>query len=124
MITCLLPVKLTKPANWSHSCTLVFNSNNLEKALDGIECVLPESAPASDDTRGWRRVWLAGEMATVPELEAIERDEVGADRFDRLLHIGSLVGRYLYLAIIPPAFPMVDEDLPKAVAAVLRRCME
>ena len=41
--------------------------------------------------------------------------------FDRFLHVGSLVSRYFFPAINPPAFPVVDKYLPKAVAAVLRR---
>jgi hypothetical protein len=44
--------------------------------------------------------------------------------FDHLLHVGPLIGRYLLLATIPPAFPMVDKDLAESVTTVLRSGME
>ena len=40
--------------------------------------------------------------------------------FDHLLHVGSLIGRYLLLAIIPQLCPVADEDFAEAIAAVLR----
>lgn len=44
--------------------------------------------------------------------------------FDRLLHVGSLVSRYLLPAIIPPAFPVGNEDLAESVATLLCRRMK
>jgi hypothetical protein len=41
--------------------------------------------------------------------------------FDYLLHVGPLVGLYLFPVIIPPACSMVDKYLSKAVASVFRR---
>ena len=38
--------------------TLVFNQNNREKALDGVEKVLPRRTPAANNEAGWFRVWL------------------------------------------------------------------
>ncbi|HRQ38050.1 MAG TPA: SUMF1/EgtB/PvdO family nonheme iron enzyme [Chloroflexota bacterium] len=57
--------------------TLVFNQNNVEKALDGIREVLPERAPAANDVGGWYRVWLAAEMMLVVGKEVAQRDDVG-----------------------------------------------
>ncbi len=37
--------------------------------------------------------------------------------FDHLLHVGPLVGRYLLPTVIPPAFPVVNEDLAEVVSA-------
>ncbi|MCP4368788.1 MAG: hypothetical protein GY797_11850, partial [Deltaproteobacteria bacterium] len=42
--------------------TLLFNQNNREKAIDGVEGVLPRRTPDLADEGGWRQVWLAGEM--------------------------------------------------------------
>ena len=44
--------------------------------------------------------------------------------FDCFLHMAPLVRRYFFPAIIPPLLPVVDKDLPKAVAAVLRGRMK
>lgn len=44
--------------------------------------------------------------------------------FDRFLHVGSLVGRYLFPPTIPPLIPVVDKYLPKPVAAILRGCLK
>jgi hypothetical protein len=40
--------------------------------------------------------------------------------FDDFLHVDALVGREVLPVIIPPPFPLVAEDLAKAVGAVLR----
>ncbi|MBK8903275.1 MAG: SUMF1/EgtB/PvdO family nonheme iron enzyme [Anaerolineaceae bacterium] len=64
--------------------TLVFNQKNREKAVDGINDVCPEQMPATKDSAGWRRVWLAGEMAAVVGLSALEMDEVGKELLPRL----------------------------------------
>jgi formylglycine-generating enzyme required for sulfatase activity len=64
--------------------TLVFNQNNIEKALDGVAETLPEQTPDVDDQAGWFRVWLAGEMALVVGRQAAERDEVGRKLLPRL----------------------------------------
>jgi formylglycine-generating enzyme required for sulfatase activity len=64
--------------------TLVFNQNNREKALDGVEQVLPEQTPLPEDEAGWRRVWLAGEMMLVVGLEAAEKDDVGQELLPNL----------------------------------------
>ena len=44
--------------------------------------------------------------------------------FDRFLHVGSLVGRYLFPPITPPPFPVVDEDLAETVATIRRGRMK
>lgn len=54
---------------------LVFNRSSWEYALQVVERVLPETHPARDDTAGWYRVWLAGEMATVIGKARLEGDE-------------------------------------------------
>ncbi|MCA9925732.1 MAG: SUMF1/EgtB/PvdO family nonheme iron enzyme [Anaerolineales bacterium] len=64
--------------------TLVFNQNNREKALDGIEQMMPRRVPQPDDSAGWYRVWLAAEMMLVVGREAAERDEVGQELLPRL----------------------------------------
>jgi formylglycine-generating enzyme required for sulfatase activity len=64
--------------------TLVFNQNNREKALDGVEKVLPAQTPALEDEAGWSRVWLAAEMLAVVGREAAEQDEVGRELLPRL----------------------------------------
>ena len=64
--------------------TLVFNQNNWEKALDAIAQLLPANVPGEEDTAGWRRVWLAGEMADVVGREAAEKDEIGRVLLPRL----------------------------------------
>lgn len=57
--------------------TLEFNRSNREKALDGIAAVLPQRMPT--DAHGWRRVWLAGEMAVVVGQQVMLQDEVGRE---------------------------------------------
>ncbi len=64
--------------------TLVFNQNNVEKALDGIREVLPERVPAAADTAGWYRVWLAAEMMVVVGADVALRDDVGRKTLPRL----------------------------------------
>ncbi len=72
--------------------TLVFNQNNREKALDGVEKVLPPRTPEAADEEGWFRVWMAAEMALVVGREAAEQDEVGEALLPRLLaHLAALV---------------------------------
>ncbi|MEW5986445.1 MAG: SUMF1/EgtB/PvdO family nonheme iron enzyme, partial [Chloroflexota bacterium] len=63
---------------------LVFNQNNREKALDGVAQVLPAQTPAAEDEAGWRRVWLAAEMAVVIGRADVENDEVGQELLPRL----------------------------------------
>lgn len=63
---------------------LVYNQNNREKALDGIQGVLPARTPQPDQETGWCRVWLAGEMMTVVGAEAAEKDEVGQKLLPKL----------------------------------------
>ena len=73
--------------------TLVFNQNNREKALDAIAYLLPATPPSGDDVAGWRRVWLAGEMADVVGQEATERDNTGREFLPRLREqLAALVG--------------------------------
>lgn len=43
---------------------------------------------------------------------------------DCFLPVSVLVSRYLFLPITTPHLPVVDEDLPEAVTAVLRGCMK
>ncbi|MCB8966922.1 MAG: SUMF1/EgtB/PvdO family nonheme iron enzyme [Ardenticatenaceae bacterium] len=64
--------------------TLVFNQNNREKALDGVEKVLPTHMPAPDDEGGWFRVWLAAEMLLVVGKTAAAKDAVGRSLLPRL----------------------------------------
>lgn len=64
--------------------TLVFNQKNREKAVDGINDVCPEQLPVAEDSAAWRRVWLAGEMAAVVGLNALEMDVVGKELLPRL----------------------------------------
>jgi len=75
---------------------------------------------------------LAGER-DYPFLMALRTDIAGIATlwiatahhlFDRFLHTGSLVSRYHFPAIIPPLLPVVNEDLPKAVTAVLSQCVK
>ena len=64
--------------------TLVFNRSNQEKALDGIDRVLPRSQPEADDMAGWYRIWLAGEMLLVIGVDEAARDEVGQELLPRV----------------------------------------
>ena len=63
---------------------LMFNQNNLEKALDGVQGVLPATTPAAADIPGWQRTWLAGEMAAVIGAQAAQQDEVGQELLPHL----------------------------------------
>ena len=59
---------------------MVFNQNNREKALDGVDgCACRGRVPEPDDEAGWNRVWLAGEMMVVVGRETAEADEVGRE---------------------------------------------
>lgn len=80
--------------------TLVFNQNNVEKALDGIREVLPERVPAAEDTGGWYRVWLAAEMMLVVGKEVARRDDVGRKVLPRLQRM--LVALLAAGALTPP----------------------
>ncbi len=64
--------------------TLVFNQKNREKAVDGINDVCPIKEPEAKDGAAWQRVWLAGEMAVVVGLNALQMDEVGQELLPRL----------------------------------------
>ncbi|MCL4265554.1 MAG: SUMF1/EgtB/PvdO family nonheme iron enzyme [Anaerolineae bacterium] len=80
--------------------TLVFNQNNVEKALDGIREVLPERVPAAEDSGGWYRVWLAAGMMLVVGKEVARRDDVGRKVLPRLQRM--LVALLAAGALTPP----------------------
>ncbi len=71
--------------------TLVFNQNNVEKALDGIERLLPNEVPALENNKGWQRVWFAGEMMVVVGKEVALRDRVGRKILPRLCKLLALL---------------------------------
>ena len=79
--------------------TLVFNQNNREKALDGIDQVLPRQTPDPDDEAGWYGVWLAAEMMLVVGQDAAEKDEVGQELLPKLRD--QLVGLLAAAALTP-----------------------
>ncbi|MCP4358328.1 MAG: formylglycine-generating enzyme family protein, partial [Chloroflexi bacterium] len=67
-----------------HTLTLLFNQNNVEKALDGIREVLPTRTPKVADSAAWNQVWLAGEMMLVVGTDVARQDSVGWQTLPRL----------------------------------------
>ncbi|MCO5203988.1 MAG: SUMF1/EgtB/PvdO family nonheme iron enzyme [Anaerolineae bacterium] len=80
---------------------LVYNRQNWETVLVGIERMLPDHLPDPDDLAGWRTIWLAGEMALAVGVDTMSNDpEMGQEilatlqtQLGRLLDTGALDAR-------------------------------